>query len=287
MMALAVGALLVLGLTPVRYLGWVAWIREPVVRLIAPLSAPVVAFAGWVAPPEGVAASSEVVELLERNAAQLEQLYLAEKFENQRLRSLITELQRGIALNPELPVTQFAAPVIGRSSDPSSSMLTVRAGRERGVTPNTVAVVAGVQILGRVQSATDATCTVLPITDPAAGQIRAMIATDERSIDGPACLLQPTPDGTLRGDVEDRTDASGNPADDIQPGMIVRLRDPNYWPANAQMFVIGVVERVQTSPDSALRRVVTVRPTVDLRRVSEVVLRVTERPAQGEGGAGR
>ena len=283
MMALVAVTLLIIGLVPVRYLGWVLWVREPVARVMTPLSAPVLSFVAWIAPPEGASASSEAVAALEQNAAQLEQLYLSEKFENQRLRAQIVQLQRGIALNPQLPVTQFAAPVIGRSSNPSSSMLEVRGGRTRGVTPNTVAVVAGVQLLGRVQRATDSTCLVLPINDPAAGPIGGMIAVDARSIDGPATLLTPTADGTLRGDVEDRRNADGNPRDTIRPGMTVRLRDENYWPANAQMFVLGTVERVETAPDSALRKVVIVRPTVDLRRVSEVVLRIPDQDAQAGG----
>jgi rod shape-determining protein MreB len=55
-------------------------------------------------------------------------LFLQQRDENTRLRDLITELQRGMKLNPDLPVTQLAAPVVGVSSDLASAVMRVRAG---------------------------------------------------------------------------------------------------------------------------------------------------------------
>ena len=56
MMALVAVTLLIIGLVPVRYLGWVLWVREPVARVMTPLSAPVLSFVAWIAPPEGASA---------------------------------------------------------------------------------------------------------------------------------------------------------------------------------------------------------------------------------------
>ena len=61
----------------------------------------------------------------------------------------------------------------------------------------------------------------------------------------------------------------------LQPGVEVVLDDP-AWPESAQMFTIGIVERVEQDENQPLRSVIVVRPRdgLELRRVREVVLRV-------------
>ena len=71
--------------------------------------------------------------------------------EAEALRTLVRDLSRGMELNPSLAVRQIAAPVIGYGSDLSGGLLTVRAGRKDGVEPNSVVVVRGVYLVGRVQ----------------------------------------------------------------------------------------------------------------------------------------
>jgi hypothetical protein len=57
-------------------------------------------------------------------------------------------------------------------------------------------------------------------------------------------------------------------------GQLVRLADKS-WPRNAQMsLVIGAIERTP-EPDSVGFYIVTVKPTLDLERLSEVVLRIS------------
>jgi hypothetical protein len=107
-------------------------------------------------------------------------------------------------------------------------------------------------------------------------------------LDGAAtvrCRLAPVGKGLLQGDLEDKRDESGAP---IEPpaGAEVRLSDPTRWPADAQMLIVGVVERVEPSPRQPLRRVVVVRPSVpDLTRVGEAVLRIPSRDATRHAGA--
>ncbi|HZW10279.1 MAG TPA: hypothetical protein VFF69_10290, partial [Phycisphaerales bacterium] len=103
--------------------------------------------------------------------------------------------------------------------------------------------------------------------------------------EGFACKLRPAGDGTLKGDVGD-PGAQGSRL--IQPGQVVRLFD-RHWPASAQMLVIGAVESVEPAPDSPLRPVIVVRPTVALERVTEVIVRITPEEREdadfgGEGG---
>lgn len=94
-------------------------------------------------------------------------------------------------------------------------------------------------------------------------------------LDGPVrplARLDPVGDGTLRGPVEIQDGAQP----ELKPGTIVRLADPDRWPLHAQMLVVGIVERVYPSPDQPLRSNIVVRPTLELERVSNVVLRVAE-----------
>ncbi len=154
-------------------------------------------------------------------------------------------------------------------------------GASQGVTQNTVATAPGLQLVGRVIGVTGRTATIRPITDRAAGSLRAMVMLDEGS-NGLLTNLSPIMDGTLQGDVEDRRTPDGKPIEP-QVGQLVRLADPR-WPKNADMLLVGKVEQVLPSPAQPLRRMVVVRPTIDrLDRLSEVVLRVTPQ-ADGEEG---
>ena len=119
---------------------------------------------------------------------------------------------------------------------------------------------------------------VRPITSRAMPPIKAVLMLDRASDRTLACLLRPSGDGTLRGDVEDPGDG---PAP-VDVGVAVRLRD-DLWPESAQMLMIGRVVRVDRSPDQPLRKIVIVRPERDLRQASEVVIRVPEPVSVTEG----
>jgi hypothetical protein len=75
-------------------------------------------------------------------------------------------------------------------------------------------------------------------------------------------------------------------APSIEPGTEVVLDDP-AWPESAQMFTIGIVERVAPDEEQPLRLNVVVRPRdgLELRRVREVTLRVPRVPGDGDDGA--
>ncbi|MEM7623130.1 MAG: hypothetical protein AAF235_07980 [Planctomycetota bacterium] len=94
---------------------------------------------------------------------------------------------------------------------------------------------------------------------------------------GIRCLLFPTEGGRLRGDAEVLNPTAARPNPPVpEPGMLVRLLDASEgaWPRTARWLVVGVVERVDRNPEQPLRPLITVRPTVQLRRLSEVVLRI-------------
>lgn len=277
MLAGSILVLLVTGLLPLRMTAWAGWFGDLLATLVAPVSDPSARIARWLAPAAPRSAQPEQIRRLEQEREELLRLYRVEREEVARLRGLIADLQGGAALYPDAKVRQLVAPVIASSSDRSSTVLRVRAGRASGVDRGAIATTAGVQLVGRVQDVAERLCDVFPITDPGTGSITGMILLDATSV-GPTCLLKPTGLGTLSGPVEDMSGFVPRRA--IEPGMRVLLQD-SAWPRAAQMLLIGVVETAEPAPNQPLRTVVTVRPTLRLDRVGEVVLRLSP------GGEGR
>ncbi|GIW73698.1 MAG: hypothetical protein KatS3mg103_0220 [Phycisphaerales bacterium] len=273
MLRVSMVVLFLLAVTPIRYTRWTVGFADLAMTITAPVSNVV----RWIADP--------LTRPLRRNAdPQLAEQYRQEleaarhraldlELKVRQLERLVFELQRGAELTPELGVRQIAAPVIGRSSEPSSTVLQVRAGAARGVVENAVAVVDGVQLLGRVERVAGPWCMVRPITDRAAGGLMAVIMTGEGLDSGVPCRLEPVAGGKLKGPATWLFEPDRQAPVPIAVGMTVRLRDET-WPRSAQMLIVGQVVEVSSAPDEPTRTVVTVAPTVPLGRVSEVVLRV-------------
>lgn len=267
------GVLMVL---PLRWTAWLGGLGQLMQTVVAPISHPLSGLSRYLFPAGRTRDESDELRALQENM-ESSRVQLAQALdENDRLRVMIRELQRGLALDPELVVQQIVVPVLGAAGDLAEPLLTIRAGKRQGVDQNTVAMAFGLQLLGRVVNAGERTATVAPITSRAAGGLGAVVMLDPANpANGLACTLSPRGDGTLVGDVEDRRDgATGNP---VEPpvGADVRLRDAAHWPRSAQMLLVGKVEKVEASPKQPLRKVVTVRPTIEnIERVSEVVLRI-------------
>src|SRR5262245_47965074 len=196
----------VLGLTvPLKLQGWAQWIGDKVRLVIAPISHPMSAVVRWLGhgrytPPED-SAIRVLQEQLEQTTAALNR----SEQENQRLKKLIEEvgvLSKTIGQQPVRPVK---AAVYATSSDVSTGIMHVIAGKRDGVFANTAAVAEGLQLVGRITYATDRESTLVPITARSASPLRAMIMLGD-STDGLVCTLEPRGDGTLRGPVEDRRD---------------------------------------------------------------------------------
>lgn len=276
-LVLAILALLVLGLLPSRFLRWTSPFGELAYTLFLPISDPVSRASHYLRPAarRATGPTPEVEQVLaERDLAllMLEQL----RDENARLRKLNADLQGGLDLNPALPVRAISTPVVGRSSDPTSPLLIVRAGVNHGVSEwSTVAIAEGVQLVGRVVRAGRTSSHVRTITDRAAGGLDGLVIVsgDVRLM----CRLSPAPDGVLQGPVEFAEPRPGEPPVVLEPGMLVRLRD-DQWPDAAQMLEIGRIVDVQPNPAQPLRWIITVRPRLTLDRVSQVVLRIPVMP---------
>lgn len=260
---------------------WPGWFGRLLLFFVAPISQPVHGLTAWLAPAEVRARNDEASRALEEQAEGYRQQLLRAQQEIELLRNQIADLQIGRQLNPDLPVRQMHAAVIGNSSDLTSGLLWIKAGKSDGIEVNSVATFRAGQLLGRVVSSDQKTCQVQPITSKAAGQIRGVVMLTDLAR-GPECLLEPQGDGTLKGPVEDLRQwpigtppppelAAGQPIP-AKVGYAVRLHDPS-WPKNSQSLLIGMVERIEPAPNQPLRQIITVRPTLRLERVSEVVLR--------------
>ena len=285
-LAAAIAVLAVLSFAPPRVAGWVGAFRGPVRTVLSPVAAPFALLLGLVSRDETLATSGPAQEALTQRDGYLREVNQL-RAENDDLRRVIADLQHGLDLNPNIPVRQFTAAVIGSSMDLSSSMLSIRAGTREGVEPSaSVAVVRGVHLVGRVVgSPLPRTCSVLPFTDRSAGSINGVVMLDATRF-GPACRLEPRGDGTLSGRLRSESvllptgarsaaidAASGDANAGVKPGMIVRLADDS-WPQSAQMLELGIVESVETPAQDIRIRTIVVRPKYRVERVSEVTLRV-------------
>jgi hypothetical protein len=276
-----VGATLLLVLIPFlppRFTRWAAGFGQVTRLLIAPISHPVDAVAGRLSVRAGEPPEPELVLQLEAESDRFELLYRQEIARSQRLQRLVEDLQEGIKLGEDPSMRLVTATVVGRSSDLASQLLEVRAGTNKGVTRNTTATVHGAQLLGQVVRTGVLTSWVQPITAPGARPLQGRVILDDpqRIL---RCNLAPTPSGSLAGRLSFLLDEQTQEPVIPEIGATVRL-DDDLWPANAQMLLIGTVDRVAPYENEPSRWQVTVRPRLALDQIrGEVTLRVTTDPA--------
>jgi len=270
---IVIGALVITSVLPTRMLGWAGWFSEQAWVLVSPIAQPITMGVNTIVPTRGESGfgserERELVDELERVRVRLRQSEQREA----DLEALVDQLARGAALLPNTEVTQLVRPRIGEAGD----TLTIRTGTGEGVDAGTVVTARSVQLIGRVAEAGARTSQVLPITAP--GQtLQGFVVLDEETGRRAACLLESAGEGTLIGTTSDPADGR---AQELMIGQTIRLYD-EAWPRHAQMLVIGEIERIEPSPNQPLRRLITVRPRVDIRRISEVILRL---PARSDGG---
>lgn len=269
-------------MVPMRFQRWAGWFGDTVQLIAAPVSRPLAQVSRWLAAGYKPPQDEDRIRALEDDNDRLQASLLREIQANEQLRQVLSELRVIATLDSARNFGTVYAPVYATASDLAQGVIRVQAGEREGLTPNSVATAGGLQIVGKVTSVSARTCTVLPITARAAGNLQGMVMLSERP-DGLKCQLEPTGEGTLRGPVEDRRDPTTLQGIDPQPGMTVRLFDPGRWPAPTQMMLIGKIETVEPNPDQPLRKLITVRPTIDhLERVSEVVLLVLPSSSEEE-----
>lgn len=272
----SVAALVGLSVAPTRWLSALGGPADAMGLLVAPVKQPVARVVRWLRPPES-ARDDELVRRLQDDRDRLESLWLQERDENTRLREQIRVLQQGVPYEG-LAVRQVIAPVIGPTADSGGGIIEVRAGKNHTIEVGAVATTTGAQFVGLVGRVGPRSSMVTLITTKQSDRqgergIRGRIALPDASR-GSLCLLYPQGRGVLRGQVE-----HGGPEPEV--GQVVRVED-DQLPAAARMLVIG---RIAAVDRVAGRAVITVAPTVELDRLSEMILRQsTDSPAGGTDG---
>lgn len=271
-LAAAVAALALLSALPPRYGQWVESLGRVARMVTAPVTGPIYHTARWLTPQDRAAGPE--VAMLRGEVERWKAMYLQEQRRSEDFRRQSELLLKG-SMYAELPVQQLVRPVIEASSL-HGERLTVRAGSREGVEKNTVATTDAVQVVGRVSHVAARTCDITLITDPVAGQVRGVIMVSDDTA-GPAAMLRPVRGaGILQGLVE-------NSGPRPERGQIVRL-DDDSWPRSARMLVLGIIDKVEKNDVGW--SIITVKPTVDLLRVSEVFLRMTPSEPDAPGAPG-
>jgi cell shape-determining protein MreC len=282
-LAAAIVVALILCFMPRSVLAWLNGPRRLIEYLIIPVSDPALAIASWFLPaapkPDDprVALLQKEIELYKKLLAD------AQKAIEDKQR-LIATLQKGEAIGDGV-FKQWPAAVTAISSTGAGGVISVRAGSSDGVEQrNTIATTNGVQLVGRVGGVDAVSSKVTLMTHKASGTIDGVITADDGTRRAQIRNLSPqVGKRVLKGQVQH----SSPPVPDPKVGDIVRVDDSNNWPRSAQRLTIGAVTEVETLAGG--RIVVTVKPTVDLERLGEVVLLLSpksEGAASGTGGGG-
>lgn len=278
---MAVGLTLLAAFLPTGWLGWTDILASIVNVPLQPLTDGGLRLGAWIRPAtdEYAQASQE----LKRRTEELETtraLLYAARLRIEALQEEIGELQAARRLHQGAEINPLYARVTGRSPDRAGGPVRLNAGTRHGVTPGTVAVYRGVHLIGRVaRDVSRLSCHLVPITDPSAGLLEAIILPGDDPVadvrNAPRLQLESDGNGALVGDLDSSTQ--------VRKGDVVRLSDP-AWPDSAQGMIVGEVESIEPKDLQPLRNAITVRPRYQANRVASVTLKIERgEPAVPEG----
>lgn len=278
---IAVAALLVTSLLPLRWLWWVNDVAAIVALPLAPLNDASNALRAWLRPGDDpLRGASEHEAQLRIELDTYRALWHGERLANEELLQrmedtrLAEQFHRGSLFDPVL------ADVVGRRPDGRRGPLRINVGANAGVSPGDVAVFRGAHVVGRVMPEVDRlTSLLLPIHDPGIGRLHAAVIREaEPEVPNPdvvRVLLTPEGDGTFAADA---AQDSG-----VRLGDHVLLDDPE-WPDTAKGMIIGSVDAIDRRDDQPLRVRLRIRPLYDLHELRSVVVKVRPGAAVGDGG---
>lgn len=278
----AVIVLLVLALAPHRATSWASWLRGPLETVLAPGARPLALLSQVLRPGRTVDLSrADASELeLQRQREELETELARANARIAELERLVSDLQLGAAA-PGLGTTRpVVASRVGQAL--GSGTIDVRAALRDGITVGTVATARGTQqLVGLVTSTGPMVSTVRLITDRRLepGLMQAVIGAEgaldaETQANLPRCQLRPDGAGLL---IDEQVPLPQGSEAFIHIGALVRLDDPT-WPGAAQLLTLGRIERIEDGASPQFRKL-SVRPIVDIARVTGVILHVP----RGEG----
>ncbi|MGI9014323.1 MAG: rod shape-determining protein MreC [Phycisphaerales bacterium] len=201
-------------------------------------------------------------------------LFASASQENQSLIERIEQYERTRYAGAGVNFDTLAADITGRNAQGDDEVWTLNVGSRKGVELRCVAVFDGSHLVGRISDVGAMTSSLIPITEHAAGYMRAAITpadsnsprvtsqramTDLRAVKGRAILA---------GDVDHD---SG-----VEVGDYVHLDDPD-WPATAQSMIIGRIVEITPKDNNPLRLQILVQPRYRAGTIGRVTLKI-ERP---------
>lgn len=274
-------------LAPGRATAWASWLRGPLETVLAPGAWPLAKLSGALRPGRAIDMGHPDASELEL-VRQRDELELGLARANARIAEL-EQLVRDLQLTSTVPGREATRPVVANRVGQAlgSGTIDVRAGTRDGVIAGDVATARGTQqLVGLVTKAGTMVSTVRLLTDRRIepGLMQAVIgaegmrdASTQQSL--PRCQLRPDGSGRL---IDEQVAAPAGSEVAIRVGALVRLDDAT-WPGPAQLLTLGRIERVDAAASPQFRKI-TVRPIVDVSRVSGVILHVPESRGDRDGG---
>lgn len=278
-------------LLPTRWLGWTRLPAEVVSMFLGPFGHVANEAGTRLRPPPRQAidfdgSQDQYIHHLQQERDEFERLFLAEQDKVIRLREELEDIEKIGRDAFHAPLRPITANIVIRTPREPLDPVVLSRGSDHGVTPGTIAVVDGVNLIGRVmQDVTSMQSRLLPLASPQTPPFRVTIHSKDRTGDGQVAASRawqafPAGDGNFTADV-DRSVV-------IAEGDIVRLADPApAWPDSAQAMVVGVVQSVQTKPSEPLRNTIVIRPKYQVTQVAKVILKIEEAPIENESGGDR
>lgn len=272
--------------------GVMKWFFHPIAEFQGVLLGPFAQFGnyvgGWLRPAVVTSDTTDMQEL-RQEMEKFRQLYIREQSRVRDLQGIIEQLQRATFPGSTAKFNPLWAPIGLRSPFSGLGQVTLNRGSSNGVTPGTVAVYNGVQLVGQVKSdISSVQCALLPLANKDTGMlsVRAVPKGGDGTLPGGTTFqIEPVGDGTFLGEPDNSLV--------ISAGEDVLLFDQN-WPETAQGMVVGVVESVSGSDAKPLRQRVIVRPTLQVAQLHQVLLKIeTDEPGgsagngAGNGGGGK
>ncbi len=237
--------------------------RWIVSHLLAPATGPLT----WMSARVGGTTATPLISpdarsKFEENYFRLQNNELALLQENELLRQEIVRLSQ-IPERIRKAVTLLPARVVAAPSSRLDPVLTINRGRSHGVEQNMIAT-SGYNLVGLVIGVDNTQSRVRLITAPTTTMAVTILPQ----------LAPPGSDGlkaTVKMDATRRTlVANVRKEDQVQVDDLVHLWDQT-WPKEAAGYIVGrVVEVIDNPADPILRRLVVIRPVVDLQHLTQV-----------------
>lgn len=247
----------------------------PLYQIIMPISEPLAHVSAIMRPPRQVTAeqAEEIDQLIIELNTRAERIFFLER-QLDLLQHQLSELTSLYQEDPDviyLPVRRGT----GETSAARANAFQVNAGSRQGVTRGSIALTPYRQLVGRVQSVDTLTSSVIPLTHP--GTVLSV------RIEAGAPGLEDDQPGSLEADAKGRLIGLFDSRITLPPGTIVRLCDDDVWGRSNTGLVVGQVEHCEPYPEHSLHQRVFVKPTVDVTRLSELLLKI---PDSGHGSNG-